>query len=87
MLRSARLSTNAPSQPGEHRHRQLAGVRLGDADGRRLAQIFPRARLVEIPDSYTLIPIDQPAALAREIRAELADEPASLGGRPARDLA
>ena len=28
--------------------------------GRRLAGLFPRGRLVEIPDSYTLIPEDQP---------------------------
>lgn len=36
--------------------------------GRRLAQLFPQAQLVEIEDSYTLIPQDQPAALARTIR-------------------
>lgn len=36
--------------------------------GRRLAELLPRGRLVEIPDSYTLIPEDQPARLAREIR-------------------
>lgn len=36
--------------------------------GRRLADLFPRGRLVEIEDSYTLIPEDQPARLAREIR-------------------
>jgi pimeloyl-ACP methyl ester carboxylesterase len=34
------------------------------AHGRRLAGAFPDARLVEIPDSYTLVPIDQPKALA-----------------------
>ena len=32
--------------------------------GRRLAGLFPDGRLVEIPDSYTLIPEDQPAMLA-----------------------
>jgi pimeloyl-ACP methyl ester carboxylesterase len=36
--------------------------------GRRLAELLPRGRLVEIPDSYTLIPLDQPAALAQSIR-------------------
>jgi pimeloyl-ACP methyl ester carboxylesterase len=37
--------------------------------GRRLAAIFPDARLVEIEDSYTLITEDQPERLARELRA------------------
>ncbi len=36
--------------------------------GRRLAELLPDAHLVEVPDSYTLIPLDQPAALARAIR-------------------
>ena len=36
--------------------------------GRRLAQLLPNARLVEIPDSRTLIPEDQPQLLATEIR-------------------
>jgi pimeloyl-ACP methyl ester carboxylesterase len=36
--------------------------------GRRLADLFPRGRLVEIPDSYTLIPEDQPTMLAAQIR-------------------
>jgi pimeloyl-ACP methyl ester carboxylesterase len=36
--------------------------------GRRLATVLPNARLVEIPDSYTLIPLDQPAQLAEAIR-------------------
>ncbi|MET7403705.1 alpha/beta hydrolase [Dactylosporangium sp. NPDC005572] len=34
------------------------------AHGRRLAGILPRARLVEVPDSSTLVPLDQPARLA-----------------------
>jgi len=42
--------------------------------GRRLAQLFPRGRLVEISDSYTLIPEDQPAALAAQIREFLSGE-------------
>lgn len=36
--------------------------------GRRLAASFPQGRLVEIADSYTLIPMDQPARLADELR-------------------
>jgi pimeloyl-ACP methyl ester carboxylesterase len=32
--------------------------------GRRLAELLPHGRLVEIPDSYTLVPLDQPATLA-----------------------
>lgn len=36
--------------------------------GRRLAETFPNARLVEIEDSYTLIPEDRPAELAGHIR-------------------
>jgi pimeloyl-ACP methyl ester carboxylesterase len=35
--------------------------------GRRLAELLPEARLVEISDSYTLIGLDQPAALAEAI--------------------
>lgn len=37
--------------------------------GRRLAALLPRGRLVEVDDSYTLIPLDQPRALATVIRA------------------
>jgi pimeloyl-ACP methyl ester carboxylesterase len=36
--------------------------------GRRLAELLPQARLVEVEDSYTLIPLDQPARLAQIIR-------------------
>lgn len=36
--------------------------------GRRLAEILPQGRLIEIPDSYTLIPEDQPEELAHAIR-------------------
>jgi pimeloyl-ACP methyl ester carboxylesterase len=36
--------------------------------GRRLTELLPQGRLVEIPDSYTLIPLDQPARLAASIR-------------------
>ena len=38
---------------------------MGD---RRLAGLFADAKLVEIEDSYTLIPEDQPEQLARELR-------------------
>jgi pimeloyl-ACP methyl ester carboxylesterase len=43
--------------------------------GRRLAALLPRARLVEISDSYTLIPEDQPGELARVIRQFVRDTP------------
>jgi pimeloyl-ACP methyl ester carboxylesterase len=36
--------------------------------GRRLAELLPQGRLVEIDDSRTLIPLDQPAALTRALR-------------------
>jgi pimeloyl-ACP methyl ester carboxylesterase len=42
------------------------------AHGRRLAELLPDARLVEIADSYTLVPLDQPAALATAIRTFVA---------------
>jgi pimeloyl-ACP methyl ester carboxylesterase len=38
------------------------------AHGRRLAALFPRAKLIEIDDSYTLLPEDQPEQLALAIR-------------------
>lgn len=40
----------------------------------RLAAIFPKARLVEVPDSYTFIPEDQPARLV-ELITEFLGEP------------
>jgi pimeloyl-ACP methyl ester carboxylesterase len=36
--------------------------------GRRLAELLPQGQLVEVADSYTLIPLDQPARLAQIIR-------------------
>jgi pimeloyl-ACP methyl ester carboxylesterase len=48
--------------------------------GRRLAKLLPDARHVEIPDSYTLIPLDQPAPLARELRAFIRDTPPPAEG-------
>jgi pimeloyl-ACP methyl ester carboxylesterase len=43
------------------------------AAGRRLAASFPDSRFVEIPDSRTLIPVDQPRALAGAIAAFVSD--------------
>jgi pimeloyl-ACP methyl ester carboxylesterase len=40
--------------------------------GPRLAELLPQGKLVEIPDSRTLIPIDQPAALTTHLRELLA---------------
>lgn len=42
--------------------------------GRRLAKVLPQGRLVEVADSYTLIPLDQPVRLAQTIR-EFTREP------------
>jgi pimeloyl-ACP methyl ester carboxylesterase len=36
--------------------------------GRRLAELLPQGQLVEVDDSYTLVPLDQPARLAQIIR-------------------
>jgi pimeloyl-ACP methyl ester carboxylesterase len=41
--------------------------------GRRLAELLPRGQLVELPDSYTLIPEDQPGPLPRAIRQFIQD--------------
>ena len=41
--------------------------------GRRLAELLPLGQLVEIPDSYTLIPLDQPTRLAAAIRSFAGD--------------
>jgi pimeloyl-ACP methyl ester carboxylesterase len=48
------------------------GRMMSPAHGGRLAAAFPDSRLVELPESYTLMPIDQPAALARELRSFMA---------------
>jgi pimeloyl-ACP methyl ester carboxylesterase len=52
--------------------------------GRQLAESFPHARLAEIDDSRTLIPIDQPQALAGAIATFVGDPkrhwPGRLGG-------
>ncbi len=44
------------------------------ANGRRLADAFPSARLVEVRDSYVLMPVDQPVALSRALREFIAAE-------------
>ncbi|MFD7531126.1 alpha/beta fold hydrolase [Streptomyces sp. NPDC059849] len=36
--------------------------------GRRLAELLPRGRYVEIPEAGTLVPMDNPTALAQELR-------------------
>jgi pimeloyl-ACP methyl ester carboxylesterase len=46
--------------------------------GRRLAELIPQGRLVEIPDSYTLIPEDQPGLLVSHIREFLSDQASPL---------
>jgi len=45
------------------------------AHGRRLAALLPHGQLIEIADSYTLIPEDQPGELARAIRQFIRDTP------------
>jgi pimeloyl-ACP methyl ester carboxylesterase len=37
--------------------------------GRRLAKLLPQAQLAEVDDSYTLVPLDQPAQLIRDFGA------------------
>lgn len=44
------------------------GKMMPNEAGRALAASFPDSRYVELTDCYTLIPEDQPEALAREIR-------------------
>jgi pimeloyl-ACP methyl ester carboxylesterase len=51
--------------------------------GRRLAELLPQGRLVEVDDSYTLIPVDQPAVLARHIR-EFVRETSAAPAEPVR---
>ncbi|WP_256789145.1 alpha/beta fold hydrolase [Frankia sp. AvcI1] len=45
--------------------------------GRRLAELLPRGRLVEVADTRTLIPLDQPAELARILRDFVGADPAN----------
>ncbi|MGW2700459.1 alpha/beta fold hydrolase [Streptomyces sp. NPDC001340] len=45
------------------------------ATGRRLAELLPDARYVEIPDARTLVQLDNPAALTAEIRRFVKEHP------------
>jgi pimeloyl-ACP methyl ester carboxylesterase len=77
VLRAAAADTNllletADSLPGFN-HPALvvwaSGDRVMPAEhGRRLAQLLPHGQLVQLEDSYTLIPLDQPARFAEIIR-------------------
>jgi pimeloyl-ACP methyl ester carboxylesterase len=55
----------------------LEGPMMPNEHGRRLAETFPVSRLVELPDCYTLIPLDQPAELAACMREWLRSTGAS----------
>jgi pimeloyl-ACP methyl ester carboxylesterase len=57
----------------------LEGPMMPNEHGRRLAETFPESRLVELPDCYTLIPLDQPAELAACMREWLGSTRASSG--------
>ena len=76
-LRSARadprlLVTAAESLPGFTRPVLVVWASedrvMPPEHGRRLAGFLPDARLAEVADSYTLIPLDQPARLAQAVR-------------------
>jgi pimeloyl-ACP methyl ester carboxylesterase len=77
MLRAAAadsglLARTAQRLPG-FRHPALVVWAAGDRvmppeHGRRLAGLLPLGQFAEVADSYTLLPLDQPAALARIIR-------------------
>jgi pimeloyl-ACP methyl ester carboxylesterase len=77
MLRTAAADTGlllraAESFPGFDRPALVvwaSGDRVMPAEhGRRLAEVLPQGRLVEVADSDTLIPLDQPVKLAQVIR-------------------
>jgi pimeloyl-ACP methyl ester carboxylesterase len=52
------------------------------AHGRRLAELLPQGRLVEIEDSYTLISEDQPAKLTAHLREFLAERQPQAQPKP-----
>ena len=52
-------------QPSGPHHLRPAGTGNAAEHGSRLAGLLPQGRLAEVDDSYTLIPLDQPARLAR----------------------
>ena len=77
MLRAAAADTGILLRAAEHLpgFRQPALIVWASHDrvmppehGHRLARLLPCARLVEVDDSYTLIPLDQPQRLAQIIR-------------------
>jgi pimeloyl-ACP methyl ester carboxylesterase len=77
MLRAAGADTNLLLEAAERlpnfNHPAVVVWASGDRvmpleHGRRLAELLPQGRLVEVADSYTLIPLDQPAKLAEIIR-------------------
>jgi pimeloyl-ACP methyl ester carboxylesterase len=77
MLRAVAADTNllleaAECLPSFHRPALVVwatGDRVMPPEhGRRLADLLPQGHLVEVDDSYTLIPLDQPAILAQIIR-------------------
>ncbi|WP_030408961.1 alpha/beta fold hydrolase [Streptomyces albus] len=48
---------------------------MPSATGRRLAQLLPNARYVEVPDARTLVPFDNPAGLTAELRRFVEEHP------------
>jgi pimeloyl-ACP methyl ester carboxylesterase len=48
--------------------------------GRRLAKLLPQGQLAEVDDSYTLVPLDQPARLTQLIRDFVTLKPAGDRG-------
>jgi len=77
MLRAAASDTRllvkaAESLPGFNRPALVVWASedrvMPPEHGRRLAELIPQGRLAEVEDSYTLIPLDQPAKLAQIIR-------------------
>jgi pimeloyl-ACP methyl ester carboxylesterase len=60
-----------------------SGDRVMPAEhGQRLAQLLPQGQLIEVDDSYTLIPLDQPARFAQIIR-QFTARPRQPGDVPA----
>ncbi|MEU5956237.1 alpha/beta hydrolase [Streptomyces sp. NPDC047525] len=74
-LRSARKAEMAEAAEGLRTYDRPALVVWGRQDkmmppehGRRLAELLPKSRLVELDDCRTLIPLDRPDGLAAAIR-------------------
>jgi pimeloyl-ACP methyl ester carboxylesterase len=76
MLRAAAADTGfllaaAERLPGFRQPALVAWARedrvMPPEHGRRLAELLPQGQLAEIDDSYTLVPLDQPARLAQVI--------------------